>query len=435
MKKQARNAPVEVVEMRDMKLPIYRRMVGGKYESFLVVFYEKGKRVQRTASTLEGARTIARDAIRQNTEGTGRIAALSPEQAADFSSASRMLRAHPDLTLSGVVAEYVRAVEVLGSRSVVAACEEYRKSVERQSGFSPALLPTVYADFIKHIEKADASKRYLEDCRSRMGRAAEAFRCHVHTITTQELSAWIDGLKLAPRTRRNMRTALVTLFAFAKQQGSLPRDRQTEAELLPARQRMNSTKREAAIGIYTPDDLRKILAGPENLRAVFAVAAFAGIRSAEIHRLTWGDIKSDHIVVAADRSRTASRRIVPILPALAAWLKKITRGEADDRLCKNLSHESAFCRAVTAAVRAVGVEPVHNGFRHSFCTYRLADIQNAAQVALEAGNSPTMLFQHYRELATRKEAAEWFAAMPEAKKPAKRARAHKNVIPMPRKAA
>jgi len=55
------------------------------------------------------------------------------------------------------------------------------------------------------------------------------------------------------------------------------------------------------------------------------------------------------------------------------------------------------------------VEPVHNGFRHSFCTYRLADIQNAAQVALEAGNSPTMLFRHYRELATKQTAEAWFS--------------------------
>ena len=435
MKKSLKNAPVEVVESRDMKLPIYRRIIGGKYESFLVVFYEKGKRVQRTSATLEGARTIARDAIRQNTAGTGRTAALSQEQVADFSSATRMLRSHPDLTLSGVVADYVRAVEVLGSRSIVTACEEYRKSLERQSGFSPSLLPDVYAAFLKHIEKADASERYLQDCRSRMGRVARAFRCHIHAITTRELSAWIDGLKIAPRTRRNMRTALVTLFSFAKQQGNLPRDRQTEAELLPARQRMNSSKREAMIGIYTPADLRKILAGPEQLRAVLAVAAFAGIRSAEIHRLTWGNIKSDHIIVAADRSKTASRRIVPILPALAAWFKKITRGENEERLCKNLSHASAFSRALNAAVRAAGVEPVHNGFRHSFCTYRLADVQNAAKVALEAGNSPTMLFRHYRELATRKEAKAWFSVTPEALKPAKPARKPKNVISMPRKAA
>jgi hypothetical protein len=36
----------------------------------------------------------------------------------------------------------------------------------------------------------------------------------------------------------------------------------------------------------------------------------------------------------------------------------------------------------------------HNALRHSFISYRVADIQNVAQVALEAGNSPGMIFGH-----------------------------------------
>jgi hypothetical protein len=34
-------------------------------------------------------------------------------------------------------------------------------------------------------------------------------------------------------------------------------------------------------------------------------------------------------------------------------------------------------------------------------------------VALEAGNSPAMIFQHYRELVRPTEAAKWFAVTPE----------------------
>ena len=37
----------------------------------------------------------------------------------------------------------------------------------------------------------------------------------------------------------------------------------------------------------------------------------------------------------------------------------------------------------------------HNALRHSFVSYRLATIQNTAQVALEAGNRPQMIFHHY----------------------------------------
>jgi hypothetical protein len=48
--------------------------------------------------------------------------------------------------------------------------------------------------------------------------------------------------------------------------------------------------------------------------------------------------------------------------------------------------------------------------RHSFCTYRLAAVQSAPQVALEMGNSPKIIFTNYRELATSEDAEIWFAA-------------------------
>jgi hypothetical protein len=48
--------------------------------------------------------------------------------------------------------------------------------------------------------------------------------------------------------------------------------------------------------------------------------------------------------------------------------------------------------------------------------YRLADIKDAARVALEMGNSPSMLFRNYRELVTEQEAKGWFSVLPSAKK-------------------
>ena len=53
-----------------------------------------------------------------------------------------------------------------------------------------------------------------------------------------------------------------------------------------------------------------------------------------------------------------------------------------------------------------------NGLRHSFCSYRLAITQDAAKTSLEAGNSPQMIFRHYRELTTEDEAKEWFGILP-----------------------
>jgi hypothetical protein len=55
-----------------------------------------------------------------------------------------------------------------------------------------------------------------------------------------------------------------------------------------------------------------------------------------------------------------------------------------------------------------------NALRHSFTNYRLAAVPNTAQVALEAGNSPQMIFGHYRELVRAMDAGKWFGITPEA---------------------
>lgn len=54
----------------------------------------------------------------------------------------------------------------------------------------------------------------------------------------------------------------------------------------------------------------------------------------------------------------------------------------------------------------------HNGLRHSFISYRVAVVKNVTQVALEAGNSPAVIFSNHRELVTPQDAKEWFSIRP-----------------------
>ena len=46
-------------------------------------------------------------------------------------------------------------------------------------------------------------------------------------------------------------------------------------------------------------------------------------------------------------------------------------------------------------------------------TFLTPFIKNVAEVALEAGNSPQMIFKHYRELVRPETAKAWFAIKPE----------------------
>jgi hypothetical protein len=62
--------------------------------------------------------------------------------------------------------------------------------------------------------------------------------------------------------------------------------------------------------------------------------------------------------------------------------------------------------------RYAGMEWKRNGLRNSYCSYRLALIQNDAQVALESGNSPRMIHQNYKELVTKEQAEAYFSVFP-----------------------
>jgi hypothetical protein len=111
------------------------------------------------------------------------------------------------------------------------------------------------------------------------------------------------------------------------------------------------------------------------------------------------------IEIRAGQAKTASRRVVPITGNLAAWLEPIKRtGKVVSS--KNLHVD------VPALARALKIEWPRNVLRHSFISYRIAIVQSADQVALEAGNSPSIIFKHYRELTTEEQADKWFSIMP-----------------------
>jgi integrase len=146
-----------------------------------------------------------------------------------------------------------------------------------------------------------------------------------------------------------------------------------------------------------------------DLLALHAIGCFAGLRVAEIGKLDWRDVDLQHglITVGASISKTRSRRLVPILDNLKAWLQLIAKPagpvlvEPDTRY----RHEAVRRRAGI-------VEWPQNCLRHSFVSYRLAATQNAPQTALESGHDQAVLFKHYRELVRPKDAERFFSIRP-----------------------
>lgn len=98
---------------------------------------------------------------------------------------------------------------------------------------------------------------------------------------------------------------------------------------------------------------------------------------------------------------------MPIPDNLAEWLKLLPRqGKVIPGPKTSI--------AATDLAKTMGIRWRHNGLRHSYISYRIAEIKDAAKVALKAGNSPDIIFKHYRELVTEQDAREWFSIIPAA---------------------
>jgi integrase len=197
--------------------------------------------------------------------------------------------------------------------------------------------------------------------------------------------------------------SIVTLFQYARAHGYLPKDQRTEAEHVG-----RAKDRGGKIEILRPKELDQLLKKADAEATLYlALGAFTGLRSAELIRLEWHDINfdRDHIIVGKEKSKTATRRLVPIQPNLMQWLLPY-RGLTG----RIFSSEHAADRTIAFAKKHV--KWPNNALRHSYATYRLATTQDAAKVALEMGNSPTMLFTNYRELADEQDGKAWFAIAP-----------------------
>ncbi|MBI5820332.1 MAG: tyrosine-type recombinase/integrase [Verrucomicrobia bacterium] len=396
-----------------------------KIESYLLAYYLNGRRCRDTfTGDLKAAKERATQIARSIGSQTAGMSVLSPSETQVYRSAIETLKPF-EVPLTVAAQEYTAARQRLGGRSLLDAVEYYAQNVNLKL---PMRTLAEVGQEMLDAKKADGTSRvYRKQLALQLTAAVQMLEKPISNITTAEIDDYLRGLKVSTRTRHNARATLVTAFAFAQSRGYLARDRKTAADL--------STRVKVKTGeveVFTPKEMVALLeASDEVSLPLIALGGFAGLRTAEIGRLEWKDINFAEgiITVSAAKSKTASRRIVPIQPNLAEWLAPWANVSGSIAPVQHLSATSASCRLWDFQVqtaRRAKITWKHNALRHSYGSYRLAQIKNAAEVALEMGNSPQMIFKHYRELVTPRDAAAWWAIAP------KRAN---NVIPMQAKAA
>ena len=389
---------------------------GKQYESYTLTYTQAGKRMRKSIADQKKALEAAKKIAQQLSEGTGHTVALTPEEIADYTTALKILRKYPSTSLASVSQQYAEAMdrlEIHGSTIMDAVLTHLDQ--KQKTAPSEIKVSVLLEEYLDAKEKERLSTYYLKDLRRKLSRFAASFPCSISSINSGEVKAWISQQGKG-RNAQNLHTSVSSFYSYAREMGHLPANEKHAAEMV-----RKVKAKPSPIGIYSPEELVKILAHTsEELFPSITIAAFAGLRSAELFRLDWSEIKLDqgHIEVTAEKAKTASRRLVPILPCLSQWLS--TCKKTTGRVTPELSNLDNLTRKYSTICGKAGVASHRNGFRHSFASYRMAAEKSAAQVALEMGNSPAKLFSNYRELVTETNAKAWFNVTPTKVKRAKK---------------
>ncbi len=380
-------------------VPIYTGKVRGE-SRYTVAFHLNGRRIRRTFGSLNEARQEAQLVARRIQQGLAESNDLSMAQRENYLTIQRILEPLEVPPVSAVE-EYASCRKMLGEVPLLAAVMEF---VRRTKGMKIGVkAEDILEEFLESKRQDLVSQTYLNQLSLAVRRFCKVFHGEIMKISTGEIDKWLRGIAKSPVTRNSIHRCIKVFFAFAKARGYLPQSEATAAELLPL-----AKEGDTAAEIFQPVEMRRLLAEADgDLIPYLAIGGFAGLRVAEIGRLDWDavDLSRKIITLRADQAKTASRRIVPISENLCEWLLKLPR---KGRVMPN----SKVPLRISALAKRLKIRWPHNALRHSYISYRIAEIKDAARVALEAGNSAEIIFKHYRELVTEQEAQEWFSILP-----------------------
>ena len=224
----------------------------------------------------------------------------------------------------------------------------------------------------------------------------------VSGVAAEDIQKWLSKSFPHPVTRNNNRRVLVNLFNFAKSKRYV--------EINPATELTTSKQIGKEVGILKPEQVSELLAkAAPSILPYFAIGAFAGIRPEELLKLEWSDIRwrQEIIRVRAEVSKVGKTRNVTIEPNLREWLH--SHLHATGKICptnwRRLFRETRINAAIT--------DWPSDCLRHSFATYWIEKYKDAPRLALEMGNSVSVIMNHYhRVLDNPADAARYWNIVP-----------------------
>ena len=273
---------------------------------------------------------------------------------------------------------------------------------------SAPTVTVIVESLIASVEKNGRRPRTIKDLKDRLNRFAKAFpNARLCDIGVEDITAWTAQEGWTARTAVNYLTKVSQLFNYAICR--------SWADKNPAESIERPAMDEKEPGILTVEQAGTLLAKANDfgLLPYVAIGLFSGVRSTELLRLDWENIKFEDrsIIIGSRAAKKRSRRVLHIEDALLAWLGTI-ECKASGPIVNAAKFRDSFDKLRVAA----GVKNwPHNALRHSFASYHLAYFGDSRKTADALGHGGTnILHTHYKSLVLKKDAVQFWQLRPEA---------------------
>ena len=236
---------------------------------------------------------------------------------------------------------------------------------------------------------AGRDEKYISGLEWSIGRFSKDFKnTTLHEVTRDEVEDWLEEENFSKVTRRNYIRDLHILFKFALERGW------TSVNPIAGIEKPDNKTGE--ISIFTPDQVKALLGVAQGaVLAGIAIKTFAGLRTSELLKLDWSDVDTGQIIVKAAHAKTRRRRVVTVTENLLAWLRPLQKQTG---LVAPFTPRQWHDRVSAVAAESKVAPLPKNVMRHSFCSFHLAKHKNENLTAAEAGNSPAIIYEHYRAI-------------------------------------
>lgn len=264
--------------------------------------------------------------------------------------------------------------------------------------------------------RGNLSSAYLRDMRTlEKNLPAEIKAMNIYEITGKDIAAALDHATGGTTMWKNAFRVLRAVLGDQVKSGTIKTNPCANVH-------QPRTKRDAEVIIYTPEQVRSIFKACKiykdgisrdctDCTAAFAILIFAGVRPAELTRLTWDNLTGNYIRLGGTITKTGKTRNVHISPTLRAWLDTVPKEHREGKIIPN------DWRRKSARVRKnAGIDghDMADAARHTYGSFTVA-LEGIDYVRATMGHGHTATFEtHYLNALTIPQAKKYMAIMPPA---------------------